>query len=106
MRTTITDLGLPEKFDDEIEVPPVSTLSGLETILREVELFHEEEGLRHAMKMMNDIGFGVDTTASKSRLERRTVIGVKRLLSLIEMARQEPMNVADRLQSALMGLEM
>ena len=51
--------------------------------------------------MLEQAGLGGDDETS-SRLN----IGIKKLLSVIEMSRQEPENVADRLISSLMGLGM
>jgi vesicle-fusing ATPase len=38
-------------------------------------------------------------------MDSKMQIGIKRLLSIIEMARQEPDNVAERLMNALVGLD-
>ena len=51
--------------------------------------------------MLREAGFGRDDGQSPA-----LNIGVKKLLSLIEMARQEPHAVAERLVSALLGLGM
>lgn len=51
--------------------------------------------------MLEEAGFGRDDGRSPV-----LSIGVKKLLSLVEMARQEPHAVAERLVSALMGLGM
>lgn len=51
--------------------------------------------------MLQEAGFGLDDGRSPV-----LNIGVKKLLSLVEMARQEPHAVAERLVSALMGLGM
>lgn len=99
LRPILTDLGLSETFDSELRVPPITKLTSLEYVLHEVELFTSGEERRQAIQMMKDAGVGgLDEYSSNLQ------IGVKKLLSVIEMARQEPDNVAQRLTSALMGL--
>lgn len=98
----MTDLGLSETFDSELRVPPITTISALKRVLREVELFPGEVELREAIDMLTQAGFGT----SKENMNSRMQIGVKKLLSIVEMARQEPENVAERLLGALLGLGM
>ncbi|KAF8915199.1 vesicular-fusion protein SEC18 [Mucidula mucida] len=102
-RGILTELGLSETFDSELRVPPISNLKSLEYVLREVELFPSSDERRRAMRMLEDAGFAPraeDETSSKLH------IGIKKLLSVIEMARQEPESVAERLMGGLMGLGM
>jgi vesicle-fusing ATPase len=82
-------------------VPPISNINSLEHVLTEVELFNNATDTRRAVAMLQEAGFGRDDGQSPA-----LNIGVKKLLSLIEMARQEPQAVAERLVSALMGLGM
>ncbi|KAL1681711.1 P-loop containing nucleoside triphosphate hydrolase protein [Schizophyllum commune] len=98
VRPILTDLGLSEVFDSELRIAPISTLSALERVLKEVELFPSSEARRSAMRMLENAGFGHDQESS------RLQIGIKKLLSMIEMARQEPDSIAERLTGALMGL--
>ncbi|TRM67910.1 P-loop containing nucleoside triphosphate hydrolase protein [Schizophyllum amplum] len=100
VRPILTDLGLAEVFDSEMRVPPISTLSALERVLREVELFPTSEARRAAMRMLQEAGFSSDEESS------RLQIGIKKLLSMIEMARQEPDSIAERLTGSLLGLGM
>ena len=51
---------------------------------------------------IEESGFGKET----GKYGKRADVGIKKLLSIIEMARQEPELVAERLTSALMGLKM
>ena len=46
VRPILTDLGLSEVFDSELRIAPISTLSALERVLKEVELFPSSEA-RH-----------------------------------------------------------
>ncbi|KAH9482940.1 Vesicular-fusion protein sec18 [Psilocybe cubensis] len=99
LRPILSDLGLSETFDSELRVPPVSSLRALEHVVHEVELFPSEQHQRRAMRMLEDAGFG-----GRDDLEPKLQIGIKKLLSIIEMARQEPESVAERLTSALLEL--
>ncbi|KAI0832772.1 AAA-domain-containing protein [Trametes gibbosa] len=101
-RPVLSDLGLNEVFDAELRVPPIATLRGLDTVLREVELFRTDEERRRAVAVLAQAGF----TDGDDESEARLTVGVKKLLSMIEMARQEPEAAAERLTSALMGLGM
>lgn len=53
--------------------------------------------------MLEDAGFA---SAAGNEETGRLHIGIKKLLSMIEMARQEPDHTAERLTGALMGLGM
>lgn len=99
LRPILTDLGLSETFDAELRVPPVSSLRSLEHVVGELELFPSDQHRRRAMRMLEEAGFG-----GRDELDPKLQIGIKKLLSIIEMARQEPENVAERLTGALMEL--
>lgn len=103
LRPILTELGLAETFDSELRVPPISNLAALEYVLREVELFDSSDERRQAIRMLEDAGFAL---TAKDDDTSRLHIGIKKLLSVIEMARQEPENVALRLTTGLMGLGM
>lgn len=99
----MNDLGLANIFDSELRVPPITTIAALDHVLREVELFSQENEYRETIRTLTEAGFGAgDDMNMNSRMQ----IGIKRLLSMIEMARQEPEYVAERLLNALMGLGM
>ena len=97
LRPMLTDVGLAS-FDAELRVPPITDLTALDQVLEAVELFHSARDRTRAVSMLRQAGMGTE--------EGRLSIGIKRLLSVIEMARQEPEAVAERLTSALMGLGM
>lgn len=86
-------------FDTELRIEPVSDLASLEAVVREVNLFESQDELKRAMRMLREARLGEDGG-------RVLQIGIKKLLSTVEMARQEPENVAERLLSALIGLGM
>ncbi|KAH9022366.1 AAA-domain-containing protein [Lactarius deliciosus] len=97
LRPMLTDVGL-SSFDAELRVPPITNLTALDHVLEAVELFRSTRDRARAVSMLRDAGLGTD--------DGRLSIGVKRLLSVVEMARQEPEAVAERLTSSLMGLGM
>lgn len=100
LRPILTDLGLSESFDSEIRVPPVSSLRSLEIVLDEVDLIRDPRERQQTMQMLQQAGFGADAEAHGLN------IGIKKLLTMIEMARQEPDAVGERLVTSLMGLGM
>ena len=96
---------MSEVFDADTHVPPVTSLRAVKRVLREVNLFTREEELNHAMSMLRQAGF----SNGDDELETgpgTLQVGIKKLLSVIEMARQEPEEVAERLVRALVGLKM
>ena len=102
IKPMLVETQLSEVFDADLHVPPISSIDSLDIVLREVELFPTDEERRRAVSQIEQAGFGKDSAGYGARME----IGIKKLLSIIEMARQEPELVADRLISALMGLKM
>ncbi|KIM46470.1 hypothetical protein M413DRAFT_441563 [Hebeloma cylindrosporum] len=99
LRPILTDLGLSETFDQELRVPPISSLRAMEHVLQELELFPSDQHRKRAIRMLEDAGF-----AGRDDLSPKLQIGIKKLLSIVEMARQEPENVAERLTTAMMDL--
>lgn len=79
-------------------MPPITKLGSLENILSEVELLSTSQERQEVIRTLREAGFEGDGLSSKFQ------IGIKKLLSMIEMARQEPDDVAQRLIGALMGL--
>lgn len=90
----LADMQMTEIFDSEIRVPPISSLTSIERVLVDVELFPSSSERRRAMEMLQQAGLGV---------EGKLNVGVKKLLSIVEMARQAD-DIAEKLTSALMGL--
>lgn len=84
-----------EVFDADIRVPPITNLRALDRVLDEVQLFSSRSDRGRALGMLEQAGFSE---------EGRLNVGIKKLLSVIEMARQDPNDVAEKLCSALMGL--
>jgi len=101
IRSMLLDTELPQAFDKDIYVPPISTLPAFENVLRHLHLFRNDEELRYAMQLVAESGFGAGHSQGSG-----LVLGIKKLLSIIEMARQEPENSAARLKSALLDLRI
>lgn len=80
-------------------MPPVSSLRAMDYVLQELQLFPSDQERKRAFRMLEDAGFG-----GRDELSPKLQIGIKKLLSIAEMARQEPDNVAERLTGALMDL--
>lgn len=99
----LTDLGLSEIFDSELRVPPVSSLRAVDQVLEELELFPSGQARREAIRMLEQAGFG-SLDAPEDDTSSRLNVGIKKLLSIVEMARQEPDAVAERLTQVLLGL--
>jgi vesicle-fusing ATPase len=99
----LTEVGLSEVFDSELRVPPIAHLRALDCVLRDVELFQSSGDRRNAIEMLAEAGFASERDSEASS---RLHIGIKKLLSIIEMARQEPDNIAQRLVGALTGVGM
>ena len=99
LRPILTDLGLSESFDAEVRVPPLTSLKSLERVLDEVELIPNPRERSKTMEMLRQAGFD-----SHDEMSGGLNIGIKKLLSIIEMARQEPEEVGERLVTSLMGL--
>jgi vesicle-fusing ATPase len=92
-RAMLDEMEMSESFDADIRVPAINDLQSVEKIIREVELFDDEQGLQHAMGLLRQAGFGN---------EGKLNIGVKKLLSMAEMARQDP-NPAEKLAGSLIA---
>lgn len=95
----LTNIGLSGIFDYNIRVPPISTIRSLEYVISKVELFQSSRELRHAIHMLEQAGIGGDDEMSPA-----FQFGIKKVLSVIEMARQEPEQAAGRLTEGLLAV--
>jgi vesicle-fusing ATPase len=102
LRPVLAEVGLSEAFDSELRVPPISNLESFEYVLRAVELFETDQQFGTAINMLAKAGFPSGEDESMNGRH----IGIKKLLSIIEMARQEPDHAVQRLIGGLMGLGM
>ena len=76
-------MNVESAFDTDIPITPIDSLEGIDQCLREVQLFPSSREQERAMQMLRDARFGEEGRAD-------LMIGVKKLLSMAEMARQDP----------------
>lgn len=101
IRATLDDFQLSDVFEAENYVPAIDSLSSVEFVFRAVQLFDSDQDCSNTVRKLQEVGFGDDEHS-----RRKLQIGIKKLLSTIEMARQEPEEVTQRLISAFVGLGM
>jgi vesicle-fusing ATPase len=70
-------------FDTDIHISPISTIESVVHVLDEVSLFSSEKEKQRAVRMLQDARLG---EGGRPEL----MVGVKKLLSMAEMARQDP----------------
>ena len=90
-RLMLEDMGLIDAFAADVRVPPVSSLRSIEHVVREAQLFVTPEEHVRAIQLLAAAGLGDPG---------RVQIGIKKLLSEIEMARLDD-DPADKLTAAL-----
>lgn len=91
---------MADVFDAEKRVPPIASLDALLHVLKEVELFRDDREISRAAHMLRQAGLGDGDDGEPGRL----MIGVKKLLSVIEMSRQEPDQIVESLVNTLVQL--
>ncbi|KAI9439382.1 AAA-domain-containing protein [Lactarius psammicola] len=89
----LADLCLPS-FDAELHVAPIRDLTAFDRVLEAVELFRNTSDRTHAVDMLSK---------ARSCVSPKLNVGIKHLLSAIEMARQDHEAVAERLVNLLCG---
>ena len=75
----LTEMDVMDAFGADIRVPAVDSLQQLNFVLRDVELFRNQQEEQRSMQLLAQAGFNDDGKLN---------IGVKKLLSLAEMCRQ------------------
>ncbi|KAH9474008.1 hypothetical protein MJO28_000152 [Puccinia striiformis f. sp. tritici] len=96
-RTMLQDMGMSDSFAADIRVPPIDTLRSLEIVIKDVGLFNDQGSYNRAITLLDQAGF---------RGEGRLAVGIKKLLNIAEMCRQDEDRAADKLVMELMGLGM
>jgi vesicle-fusing ATPase len=81
-RSILADMGVQDAFDTDIPVSPLASLDAVEHVLKEINMFDHGE-LHKCMGMLREARFG-----EQGRPEFN--VGIKKLLTLSEMARQDP----------------
>ncbi|KAI6135198.1 P-loop containing nucleoside triphosphate hydrolase protein [Pisolithus thermaeus] len=94
----LVDLGFTEVFDAQIKVPPVSNLEQLDVVLRDVDFYDTS-----VQEMVKSLPYPRNATESETS-NVPLLVGIKKLLSIIEMARQEPDDAAIRFMQGLASL--
>ncbi|OXG79077.1 vesicle-fusing ATPase [Cryptococcus neoformans A2-102-5] len=93
-RSILSDMDVLSTFDADIPIPPITSVKHIERCLREVNLFSSNEEMQRAVDMLRDVKFGEGGNGE-------LMVGVKKLLSMAEMARQDP-DPAAKLVASLM----
>ncbi|KAL7007601.1 transport between ER and Golgi ATPase protein [Cystobasidiomycetes sp. EMM_F5] len=85
----LTQMELTDIFDSDIEVYPVNSLESIMAVVQSVDFYQPADvGYRKIANQLLQAGF--------SGKDSKINIGIKRLLSLIEMARQDQQDPADK----------
>lgn len=96
----LSELEVTELFDTELRVAPITSLPALEYVLKEVQLFPTSDERRWVMQEIEQ-AFRPRDQEQYDTGETSLSIGVKKLLSLTEMARQDPMGAGKSLVFSL-----
>lgn len=70
-------------FDTDIPINPISTIDAVVHVLDEVQLFSSSKEKQRAIQMLREARLGEGGRPD-------LMVGVKKLLSMAEMARQDP----------------
>ncbi|KAJ8660277.1 hypothetical protein O0I10_004139 [Lichtheimia ornata] len=76
-RRVLDQMDMADAFNSEIYVPTITSLEGIDIVLQQLGLFTDAERQR-TMSLLQQAG-----------MEQRLAIGIKKLLMVIEMARQD-----------------
>jgi vesicle-fusing ATPase len=93
----LTDMDVMDAFAADIRVPPIASLEQIDYVLRDIALFRSANEAQRAVQLLQQAGFGQ---------EGRVSIGVKKLLSMAEMCRQDPDSASDKLVTSLLELNV
>ncbi|BGP18763.1 hypothetical protein JCM10213_004278 [Rhodosporidiobolus nylandii] len=98
-RSMLTEMDAMDAFATTLRVPAITTLRQLHAVLSEMQLFRSTSDLGRAVDLLRQAGVGRDG-------EDKLQVGVKRLLSLVEMCRQDQDSAVDKLVTELVGLQL
>ncbi|KAI8394261.1 P-loop containing nucleoside triphosphate hydrolase protein [Radiomyces spectabilis] len=76
-RHILDQMDMADAFDSEIYVPTITSLEGVDIVLQQLGLFTDEERKR-TLSILSD-----------AKMDEKLAIGIKKLLMIIEMARQD-----------------
>ncbi|KAI8369852.1 P-loop containing nucleoside triphosphate hydrolase protein [Choanephora cucurbitarum] len=90
-RQILDQMDMISEFSAEIYVPTITSLESVDIVLQQLELFEDAERER-ALSLL-----------SQANMDHKLTIGVKKLLMIIEMARQDE-NKVDKFVNAILAL--
>ncbi|OBZ87652.1 Vesicular-fusion protein sec18 [Choanephora cucurbitarum] len=90
-RQILDQMDMTSEFSAEIYVPTITSLESVDIVLQQLELFEDAERER-ALSLL-----------SQANMDHKLTIGVKKLLMIIEMARQDE-NKVDKFVNAILAL--
>ncbi|CAG8702218.1 11086_t:CDS:10, partial [Ambispora leptoticha] len=90
-RSVLEQMDMIDCFNSEIYVPNVTDLTSVDAVLRELDLFNDQDRQR-ALQTLAENGF-----------DKKLSIGIKKLLMIIEMSKQDVDRV-DKFVTTLLGL--
>lgn len=96
-RAMLTEMDAMDAFATTLRVPAITTLRQLEAVLADVQLFRSPAELAQALELLRQAGLDG---------EDKLAIGVKRLLTLVEMCRQDQDSAVDKLVTELVSLRI
>lgn len=82
-RNILTDMDVLSAFDTDIAINPIASIDAVVHVLDEVKLFSTSKEKQRATQMLRDARLGEGGRPD-------LLVGVKKLLSMAEMARQDP----------------
>lgn len=97
----LTEMDVMDSFSADLRIPSLTHLSQLSYVLREIQLFSDAEEERRAMNLLEQAGFS-DRSGAAGKLN----IGIKKLLSMAEMCRQDSEGAGEALVGKLIEFAM
>lgn len=91
----LTEMDVMDAFSADIRVPPISELAQIDYVLRDIALFRTPQEGQRAVQLLQQAGFGQ---------EGKVLIGIKKLLGMAEMCRQDPDSASDKLVASMIEL--
>ncbi|RKP35098.1 P-loop containing nucleoside triphosphate hydrolase protein [Dimargaris cristalligena] len=88
-KAVLGEMGMLDIFNSEIRIPTIRDLSSVEVVLKELEVFSPEE--RHF----------VINRLHTDGIEQHLSLGIKKLIMIIEMARQDPTSKLEKFMTSL-----
>ncbi|KAJ1653379.1 transport between ER and Golgi ATPase protein [Dispira simplex] len=88
-KAVLGEMDMLDNFNAEIYIPPIRDVASVEFVLKDLQLYTQQE-LAQVIRSLYDEG--VDTRLS---------LGIKKLLMIIEMARQDPHAKVEKLLASL-----